>query len=152
MRTSVSGIYAAGDCTESLDVSSGQIKPLANLPNAAIQGYTAGANMAGGDEVFDTAVMMNSIGFFGLHCMTAGTYEGDMYEEKTDSSVKRLFTKDDRLKGFVLIGCEDRAGIYTSMIRNCTPVSSVDFETMKKAATMTAFSKDIRKKVLGGIQ
>ena len=47
-----------------------------------MQGHTAGVNMAGGNEVFGKAIPMNSIGFFGLHIMTAGTYEGEMYEEK----------------------------------------------------------------------
>lgn len=50
-----------------------------------MQGHTAGVNMAGGNEVFGKAIPMNSIGFFGLHIMTAGTYEGEMYEEKSDS-------------------------------------------------------------------
>ncbi|MBQ1711678.1 MAG: NAD(P)/FAD-dependent oxidoreductase, partial [Firmicutes bacterium] len=128
MQTSIPGIYAAGDCTESMDVSCGDRKLLSNLPNAAMQGYTAGVNMAGGSAVFDKAIMMNSISFFGLHSMTAGTYAGELFEEKTDTSVKRLYTENDLLKGFVLIGTSDRAGIYTSMIRNRTPLSSVDFE------------------------
>lgn len=65
-----------------------------------MQGHTAGVNMAGGNEVFGKAIPMNSIGFFGLHIMTAGTYEGERYEEKSDSTLKRLFTKDGLLKGF----------------------------------------------------
>ena len=107
--------------------------------------------MAGGREVFDKAIPMNSIGFFGLHAMTAGTYEGELYEEKTESSLKRLYTKDNLLKGFILLGCEERAGIYTSMIREKTPVSSVDFDRMKKAATTAAFSPQERRKKFGGM-
>jgi len=43
--------------------------------------------MAGGSSVFDKAIPMNSIGFFGLHAMTAGSYYaaeqgGELYEEK----------------------------------------------------------------------
>lgn len=150
MRTSIPGVYAAGDCTESLDVSCGEHRLLSNLPNAAMQGYTAGVNMAGGTAVFDKAIMMNSISFFGLHSMTAGTCTGKLFEEKTETSVKRLYTEGDLLKGFVLIGCSDRAGIYTSMIRNKTPLSSVDFEMMKKAATTAAFSAGVRERMFGG--
>ncbi|MBQ8974137.1 MAG: NAD(P)/FAD-dependent oxidoreductase, partial [Oscillospiraceae bacterium] len=146
METSVEGIYAAGDCTEGRDISSGHDKVLAILPNASMQGYTAGVNMAGGSAVHDKGIPMNSIGFFGLHAMTAGTYEGEMYEEKTDTSIKRLFTKEDLLKGFILIGCDERAGIYTSMIRERTPLSGVDFDLMRKAATTAAFSGEMRRK------
>ena len=151
METSLTGVYAAGDCAEGEDITSGQHKVIAILPSAAMQGFTAGVNMAGGDLVFDKGLPMNSIGFFGLHAMTAGTYEGEMYEERTEKSLKRLFTKDDELKGFILIGCDERAGIYTSMIREKTPLSSVNFELMKKAATTAAFSPEIRRKKFGGV-
>ena len=151
MRTSLSDIYAAGDCAEGMDISSGEMKVLAILPNAVLQGYTAGQNMAGKNVTFEKGIPMNSIGFFGLHIMTAGTYEGDIYEEKTEDSLKRIYTRDDLLKGFMLIGLEERAGILTSMIREKTPLSSVNFEIMKKVATTAAFPADIRRKKFGGV-
>lgn len=151
METSVSKIYAAGDCTESEDISSGQSKVMAIMPSAVMQGRTAGVNMAGGSGIFDKGIPMNSIGFFGLHAMTAGTYDGEMYEEKTASSIKRLFTKDDKLTGFILVGCNERAGIYTSMIRERTSLSSVNFDLMKNMATTAAFSSEIRRKKFGGV-
>ena len=151
MRTALPAIYAAGDCAQGMDISTGQKRVLAILPNAYMQGHTAGVNMAGGSEVFDKAIPMNSIGFFGLHAMTAGSYEGDVYEEKTENSLKRLFTKDGLLKGFILIGCNERAGIYTSMIREKTPLASVDFDLMKKAASTAAFPAAVRRKMFGGV-
>ncbi len=150
MRTSIPDVYAAGDCAECTDITTGMKKVLAILPNASMQGFTAGANMAGGSEVFDKGILMNSISFFGLHAMTAGTYEGEMYEEKTENTVKRFYIKDDRLQGYVLIGRNERAGIYTSMIRERTPLSSVDFGLMIKAATTAAYPKDIRRHLFGG--
>ena len=151
MESSIANIYAAGDCTEGNDISSGQKRVLALLPNAYMQGHTAGVNMAGGNDVFDKAIPMNSIGFFGLHIMTAGTYEGEMYEEKTDGTLKRLFTKDGLLKGFILIGKTERAGIYTSLIRERTPLDTIDFDTMKKIATSIAFSPENRRKKFGSV-
>ena len=106
--------------------------------------------MAGGSEVYDKAIPMNSIGFFGLHTMTAGTYEGELYEEKTETSVKRLYIKDNCLKGFMLVNCGERAGIYTSMIRERIPLSSVNFEILKKVATTAAFSSETRRSKFGG--
>lgn len=151
MRTSLADIYAAGDCAEGMDISSGEEKVLAILPNAVQQGFAAGQNMAGKNVTFEKGIPMNSIGFFGLHIMTAGTYEGDVYEEKTEDSLKRIYTKDDLLKGFMLIGLEERAGILTSLIREKTPLSSVNFEIMKKVATTAAFPADIRRKKFGGV-
>lgn len=151
MKTSVEHIFAAGDCTESFDLSSGKRRVMAILPNAYLQGHAAGVNMAGGCETFDRAIPMNSIGFFGLHAMTAGSCEGTCYEEKTDGTLKRLFQKDGLLKGFMLIGCGDRAGIYTSMIREQIPLSSVDFESLKKCAATAAFPAELRRKMFGGV-
>lgn len=151
METTVKNIYAAGDCTEGEDISCGQKKVLALMPNAYMQGHTAGVNIAGGNEVFDKAIPMNSIGFFGLHAMTAGTYDGEMYEEKTDNTLKRFFSKNGLLKGFILIGKTERAGIYTSLIREKTKLDTVDFEMLKKSATSYAFSPENRRKKFGGV-
>ena len=131
---------------------------LAILPNAYMQGNCAGINMSGGTAIFDKAIPMNSIGFFGLHAMTAGSYYttdegGELYEEKTNNTLKRLFTRDGYLTGFILIGNTDtsRAGIYTSLIREHTPLNSIDFETLKRGATSTAFSYEKRKHIFGGV-
>ncbi|MBQ7714816.1 MAG: NAD(P)/FAD-dependent oxidoreductase [Clostridia bacterium] len=151
MKTSVESIYAAGDCTEGFDASLGAKRVLAILPNAYMQGHTAGVNMAGGDEIFDNAIPMNSIGFFGLHAMTAGTYDGELYEEKGEDSIKRLYIKDGYLKGYMLIGRDERAGIYTSLIREGVPLDTLDVEEMKKIASNTIFSRDTRRKRFGGV-
>lgn len=155
METTVPGVYAAGDCTEGMDISFGQNRVLAILPNANMQGRCAGVNMAGGDGAFNNAIPMNSIGFFGLHAMTAGSYfgqadGGELYEEKTDTTLKRLFTRNGLLTGYILIGGVERAGIYTSLIREKTPLDSIDFDLLKKTITFAAFSAESRRKKFGG--
>lgn len=151
MKTSLDNIYAAGDCTQGYDASIGSNRVLAIMPNAYIGGKCAGVNMAGGDDSFDNAIPMNAIGFFSLHSLTAGAYDGEMIEEKTESSVKRLFIKDNRLNGFMLIGDVDKAGIYTALIRNKTELDSVDFELLKKSPSLLGFSQKYRSEKLGGV-
>lgn len=156
MKTSVDGIYSAGDCAEGEDISCGEKRVLAILPNAYMQGKCAGINMAGGNEEFNKGIPMNSIGFFGLHAMTAGSYfgkdqGGEMYEEKSDGKLKRLFTRDGLLTGFILIGDTDRAGIYTSLIREKTPLNTINFELLKKVTSLAAFPAETRSKKLGGV-
>lgn len=153
MKTSVEHIYAAGDCTESKDISDDTVKIMALMPNAYLQGYCAGVNMAGGTEKFDNAIPMNAIGFFGLHTLTAGTStrEGATYEEADKDHIKKLFTKDGKLTGFILIGEVERAGIYTNMIRNKIPLDSVDFDHLKKIPNLFAFAPEYRRKILGGV-
>ena len=151
METSIPGVFSAGDCAEGYDSSIGANRVLAILPNAYMQGHTAGVNMAGGNVTFDKAIPMNSIGFFGLHMMTAGAYDGEMVEEKSENALKRFFIKDGVLKGYILIGEIGRAGIYTSLIRAKTPLDTVDFEFTKKIASNLIFSQEIRRKIFGGV-
>lgn len=156
METTVPGIFAAGDCTEGMDASLGQRRVLAILPNAYLQGRCAGINMAGGNAVHDKAIPMNSLGLLGLHAMTAGTAfseadGGSMVEEKSEVGWKRFFVKDGLLTGFMLLGDVDRAGIYTALIREKTPLDSIDFAALKKSPTLAAMPKENRRKKLGGV-
>ena len=124
-KTSLDDIYSAGDCTESYDISCCENKVMALLPNAYMQGECAGINMAGGEKLYDKAIPMNAIGFFGYHVITAGTYCGEVYVEKEDESYKKLFTKDGYLVGYMMIGNVARAGIYTSLIKEKTPLDLI---------------------------
>ena len=155
MKTSLENIYAAGDCTEGFDSSIGSNRVLAILPNAYMQGFCAGVNMAGGEQSITNASPMNSIGFFGLHCVSAGSYftkdEGEIYEEKTCGGIKRLYIKDDKLAGYIIIGDVTGAGIYTSLVREKTPLCEVDIDKLKKDATLAMFLPETRRKKLGGV-
>ena len=151
MATDLPRVYAAGDCAEGFDASLGARRVLAILPNAYMQGHTAGVNMAGGDATFDTAIPMNAIGFFGLHIMTAGTYEGEMTETADGASLKRFFVKDNTLKGFIRIGQTERTGIYTSLIREKTPLDTLDLDLTQREASNFIFSKETRRKKFGGV-
>lgn len=156
MQTNIDDIYAAGDCSEGNDITFGQKRVLAILPNAYMQGFCAGANMAGGNSLFDNAIPMNSIGFFGLHAMTAGSYYtekegGSVYEEKGENSIKRLYMKDGVLTGYIIIGDVNRAGIYTSLVREKTSLDTINMDMLKKNPSLAMFFPEIRRKKLGGV-
>ena len=149
-ETSAPDIYAAGDCTQALDVSSGRKRIMALLPNAYMQGECAGINMAGGEKSFDKAIPMNAIGLFGLSIISAGNYEGEVYAESGDGHYKRLFYGDNRLNGYILVGNVERAGIYTSLIRERTPLDAIDFALVCEKPGLMAFTKEDRRAKLGG--
>lgn len=158
LQTSLPDVYAAGDCTEGEDITAGTRRVLAILPNAYMQGKCAGINMAGGTAKFDNAIPMNSIGFFGLHAMTAGSYYteengGTVYTIRESGNLRKFFCRGGFLSGFILIGDEAicRAGIYTSLIRDKTPLDSVDFDMLLKEPTFAAFSQNVRRNKFGGM-
>ena len=148
--TTVPDIYAAGDCAISHDITADTDRILAILPNAYMQGETAGHNMAGDPHEFTKAVPMNASGFMGLHMITAGSYEGETYLEQDEDHYKLLITRDNHLVGFIMIGDVDRAGIYTSLIREQTPLDTIDFDLIREKPQLMAFSRAERAKKLGG--
>lgn len=147
-QTSLKDIYAGGDCTESYDITIGAERVLALLPNAYMQGNTAGVNMAGGEQLYENAIPMNAMGMFGYHMITAGSYDGNVYTEKEGENYKKLFYKDNRLMGYIMIGDIKRAGIYTALIKNQTPLDSIDFELIKQKPQLMAFSAEDRREKL----
>lgn len=150
--TSLTDIYAAGDCAQSHDMLKGESRVLALLPNAYMQGESAGITLAGGHKPFRQAIPMNSIGFFGLHIMTAGDTEGEALDESSSGSYKRLFVRDGRLVGYILIGDVARAGIYTALIREKTDLSTLNFALIAQRPQLMAFAPQVRQEKLGGVQ
>ena len=148
--TSLPDVYAAGDCAQGYDASTGEKRVLALLPNAYMQGEAAGIAMAGGEKPFSTAVPMNAMGLFGLHMVTAGVYGGEETVFEENDTYKKLCCKDDRLTGYILIGDIARAGIYTALVRERTPLSTLDFDLIKTRPQLMAFSAEARKEKLGG--
>ena len=102
---------------------------------------------AGGDAAFDKAAPFNALGLFDTHIATAGVYEGEAYTD-TSEGYKKLFVKDNKLVGFILIDCIERAGIYTSLIREQTTLDTVDFELLKKTPALMAFARGTREEYL----
>ncbi|MGN1339962.1 MAG: NAD(P)/FAD-dependent oxidoreductase [Oscillospiraceae bacterium] len=150
-KTTLDDVYAAGDCTVSHDASSDSDKILALLPNAYMQGEVAGRNMAGAETMYLNAIPMNAIGFFGLHIITAGSYDGEEYVEENGNNYKKLVFRDGQLKGFILMGDVKRAGIYTSMIKERIDLGDVDIDMLKSHPQMMIFGKVRREEKLGGI-
>ena len=123
---------------------------LALLPNAYLQGECAGKNMAGESFHFTNAVPMNAIGFFGLHLITAGSYRGEKLAAQDGDNYKAFFVENGLLKGFILIGdCLENAGVYTALIRERTPLSTVDFDLLREKPQFMAFSASKRRELFG---
>ncbi|MDR0821727.1 MAG: FAD-dependent oxidoreductase [Oscillospiraceae bacterium] len=158
-KTTLDNVYAAGDCTESFDITAGKDKILALLPNAYLQGEAAGVSMAGGEMPYDKAIPMNAIGFFGLHVISAGDSmrtDGKVYAEQIKdksgnvTGYKKLVFGENKLVGYILIDEVDRAGIYTSLIREQTSLSDVDVTELEKSPRLMLYGKSYRKEKLGG--
>ncbi len=160
MQTSDDNIYAAGDCTVSVDMLDGSKKIIALWPNAVQQGTAAGAQMAGEKKCTGGTYSVNAIDFYDLRICTCGLInaQGDSYTDKIEKSgsfesnnfkYKRLIFENDYLVGFVLINSSENAGIYTNLISNKTPLSSLSGNIMD-TPNIFIFDKEIRRQKLQG--
>jgi NAD(P)H-nitrite reductase large subunit len=110
LATKAPGVYAAGDVAEFWDVVTEERRTLGTWPNAAAQGRVAARNMLGAKEVFVDVPDYTS-GLFDSNIACSGIVPKDHPEAESITWVdwqnlnyRRLFFKDGRLVGAVLIG------------------------------------------------
>jgi len=158
MRTSVNGIYAAGDVAEGYDLLFKKNRVLATLPNAYKQGEIAGLNMAGVPAVFAGGFAYNAISFFGFPIITAGLQgaEGNIREEveidEETCTYKKIIFKDDNIIGFIFLNDVDRAGILTGIIRDSLDVGEFKGHLADMKFGYASFPKKLRKeRLFGGV-
>lgn len=151
LETSVSGIYAAGDVAEALDLLSGERRVVPIWPNAYNQGQYAGRNMAGARVTYKGGLPMNSIEFYGIPTMSMGManpadagYEVITKLIPEKNVYRKLVLKDGILVGAMLIGEVERAGILTGLIRNRVDVSGFKEELMKDTLSLSSLPREIR--------
>ncbi len=136
MRTTAPDVYAAGDVVEALDMLLKVRRTIAIWPLAYRQGYVAGCNMAGVEREYEGGFPMNSVEVGGVPTISVGVIdpdpERDMQEEgyevleefdREKGVYKKLVLLHNRLVGAIFIGNIDRAGIYTSLIRDRVDVA-----------------------------
>ena len=120
METSAPGIYAAGDCCEGCNLQSGQSMIIGLWANAAYQGHTAGANMAGAPSAFRGNILHNITHFFHMDFIGFGdnriTGETVTFENKEKGLWIQAVLKDNCLAGINILGSYRISGILKNHI------------------------------------
>lgn len=120
METSVPGVYAAGDCCEGCNLQSGQNLIIGLWANAAYQGHTAGANMAGSPSAFQGNILHNITHFFNMDFIGFGdnriTGETVTFENEKKGLWIQAVLKDGRLAGINILGSYRISGILKNHI------------------------------------
>jgi nitrite reductase (NADH) large subunit len=104
MRTSVPGVYACGDCAEYGGTVYGLWQP------AREQGMTCGAHILGKESAYKGSVNSARLKVAGIELASIGELESsegvqEVVEKDDNAGIyKKLFTRDGRLVGAILIG------------------------------------------------
>ncbi|MDO4547234.1 MAG: NAD(P)/FAD-dependent oxidoreductase [Clostridia bacterium] len=123
MRTSVPGIYAAGDCCEAPELQSGERRNIGVWMNAQRQGATAGANIVGIPAVCASDIVLNLAHYMGRDFVSIGDIktcmpEDEIYEYEDSRIYIRAVKGGGKIRCVNLISAIDSAGIVKhAMIR-----------------------------------
>lgn len=122
MQTNVDGVYAAGDCAETFDTTTGRSYIAGVQPNAADQAYCAALNMTGRHAFQRGVRQIDVLDTMGLISSSFGQWQGvrggqwaEVADERNFKYLRLEFSRD------VLIGCNaigltEHAGILRGLI------------------------------------
>jgi NADPH-dependent 2,4-dienoyl-CoA reductase/sulfur reductase-like enzyme len=113
MKTSMPGLYAAGDVAQGKNLLSGGSEMIGLWNNARYQGRTAGRNMAGKNEFFRGNIPHNITHFMGMDFVGIGNVnDHDRMEKKYDGGrYIQLFWKDGLLTGANFLDSYTESGV-----------------------------------------
>ena len=128
LETTAPGVYAAGDCCEGVDLSTGKPDMLAIQPVAVEHGRIAGLNMAGVKTVHRGSLNMNVLDTMGLVSASFGLWQGAKGGESSklvdDGKYKylRLEFLGDKLVGAQSVGLTEHVGMLRGLIQTALPL------------------------------
>lgn len=127
LQTSKENVYAAGDCAQGRDFSTGEFSVQAIQPTAVEHGQIAARNMAKGHEYYHWGnINMNVLDTMGLISSSFGLWMGadggDSAEllDRDEFRYLNLQFQDDILVGASSLGLTDHVGVVRGLIQSKT--------------------------------
>jgi NAD(P)H-nitrite reductase large subunit len=138
MQTNHENIFAAGDVAETFDIAAGEYAVNALWTCAVQQGRIAGLNMAGKPTPYDGTIGMNSLNISGIPLISYGItspkdaskYQILAENRNWNNVYKKVVLEDHRIKGIILLGKIDNAGVLLSLLQHKVDVSSFEDELL----------------------
>lgn len=124
LRSTADNVYAAGDCAEGLDFSTGEWMVHAIQPTATEHGRVAAMNMVGKPIAYQGSLIMNVLDTMGLVSASFGKWEGVKGGEQALAvdhdgfRYLRLEFEGDRLIGCLSLGRTDHIGVLRGLIQS----------------------------------
>ena len=142
MRTNIPHIYAAGDCCEAFEISTGQSMNVALWANAAEQGRIAAENILGKESAYDGNLICNITHFWDTDFVSIGNNkaEGELITwsgNKDYTGGKWYFSAligEGRIQCVNIIDNPELSGAFKNIMKNmfedkenCKPFSEYSF-------------------------
>ncbi|CAN2042887.1 FAD/NAD(P)-binding domain-containing protein [Candidatus Magnetomoraceae bacterium gMMP-15] len=132
LETKYPYIYACGDVAETTDLISGENTIHGLYPVAVSHAQTAAYNIMGQKRNYEPYINMNSLKKLNFKIIVAGTQDGEEIKVKDKNTLRKIFIKDNRIKGFVLLGDISNAGVYLSLLKRKLNISFFKDQLLSK--------------------
>jgi len=168
-RTTIDGVFAAGDVAEGPDPLRGGLSLNLNWMSAREQGRVAGRAMADSGDQYFGSVMLNSLNLIGCPVITLGISvipdnqlpAGDgsggslRYTEIIDTTkqpgvYRKLTIRDQKVVGAVLVGDITFSGTYHKLIRDGIDVGDLGVEMLTGGKRFVQRLSELRKQEMEG--
>jgi NADPH-dependent 2,4-dienoyl-CoA reductase/sulfur reductase-like enzyme len=149
LETSAEGVYAAGDCCETMDIARKIPWVNALWPVAVEQGYFAGLNMSGVQTPYPGSIGMNSLKTRTFHIITAGVLKADdgiTFFEKyfpSTNQFRKLAVRDNIPVGMAFYNNFEDAGVIMNLIKKGTPLTVDPAKIVKNEVSMMDILKPL---------
>ncbi|MBV9710018.1 MAG: FAD-dependent oxidoreductase, partial [Ktedonobacteraceae bacterium] len=127
LETNVPGVYAAGDVAEFFDTAINRHHTMGTWDNAMAHGRLVGVNMAGGHQAYQDVPTYTSP-LFDVNIAVVGTAESGNPElatlarrepgEKGNDNYRKLFFRDNKLVGVLMIGSPKGRKKLVDIVKN----------------------------------
>lgn len=159
MQTNLPDVYACGDVAEAYDFVHGTNRVLALWPLARIGGRVAGYNMAGHKCEYPGGTAMSALHYFGVSIISAGLttvddvegYETLVFHDQKRSIYRKIVLKDGTIRGMILVGDVERAGVIFNLMKNKVNVEEFKHKLIADAFNLTALPEALRKQLFLGV-
>ena len=139
LETNVPGVYAAGDVAEFFDPTIGMHHTMGTWDNAMAHGRVVGVNMAGGHQAYVDVPTYTSP-LFDVNIAVVGTTESGSAEietlarrepgEKGNDNYRKLFFRDDKLVGVLMIGSPKGRKKLVDFVKNQQVLTNAEREAL----------------------
>jgi NAD(P)H-nitrite reductase large subunit/Fe-S-cluster-containing hydrogenase component 2 len=144
-RTSAPGVYAAGDCAESIDPLTGGLAVSGVWPVAYEMGWSAGSTAVGVPRPCPGALRLNASRFFGVPIVSLGEVRGERLEgarelvlEAGARVYRKLVVRGERLVGALLYGATAGAGRCYRLYRDGGRLGAAELRELALAGRRAA--------------
>ena len=149
-RSNCKDIYAAGDCSEGIELQSGKPAVIGLWANAGAQGRCAGRNMAGKSTDYYGNILHNITHFFDMDFIGLGDpkLDGKKYTFRNDDFTISIVKKGKQLQSVNILGNYSISGILKNhltkqLMGGGTRLSDVEKGLLRKSGLSDEFLRKI---------